>query len=84
MPQTSWHIVRCMTEPVAWFSARRYWRLDYVEYFCSCGEKNPDNCYGSSKTTCSKCHNIKTAETGKNNRLFAVECLGGKCAACVF
>jgi hypothetical protein len=52
------------------------------DYFCSCGENNPENFYGHSKQTCSKCHNLKTTETGKNNRLFAVKSLGGKCTSC--
>ena len=53
-----------------------------VEYSCDCGETNPENFYGHSKKTCSKCHNLKTGKTGKNNRLFAVNYLGGKCKAC--
>ena len=52
------------------------------EYSCDCGERNPENFYGHSKKTCSKCHNLRTGETGKNNRLFAVEKLGGKCMVC--
>ena len=54
------------------------------EYSCSCGETNPENFYGRSKKTCSKCHNLKTGKTGKNNRLFAVKTLGGKCMVCSY
>lgn len=52
------------------------------EYKCKCGETNPDKFYGKFKKTCSKCHNSKTMNVGKNNRLFAVEVLGGKCIEC--
>lgn len=52
------------------------------EYKCKCGEINPDKFYGHSKKTCSKCHNLRTMNVGKNNRLFAVEVLGGKCIEC--
>jgi hypothetical protein len=54
------------------------------QYICKCGETNPENFYGHSKKTCSKCHNLRTGETGKNNRLFAVEKLGGKCMVCSY
>ena len=53
-----------------------------TEYNCQCGEVNPEKFYGHSKKTCSKCHNLITTKTGKNNRLFAVEFLGGKCKVC--
>ncbi len=52
------------------------------EYICDCGEANPENFYGRMKKTCSKCHNLRTGKTGKNNRLFAVKTLGGKCMTC--
>jgi hypothetical protein len=52
------------------------------EYICKCGETNPENFYGHSKKTCSKCHNLITTKVGKNNRLFAIETLGGKCVEC--
>ena len=45
-------------------------------------EANPEKFYGHSKKTCSKCHNLRTTKVGKNNRLFAVEYLGGKCIEC--
>lgn len=54
------------------------------DYACSCGETNPENFYGRSKKTCSRCHNLRTGKTGKNNRLFAVETLGGKCLICKY
>jgi len=54
------------------------------EYLCECGETNPEKFYGHSKVNCSKCHNIKTTSTGKNNRLFAIDYLGGKCISCKF
>jgi Zn ribbon nucleic-acid-binding protein len=52
------------------------------EHKCKCGETNPDKFYGHSKKTCSKCHNLRTINVGKNNRIFAVEVLGGKCIEC--
>lgn len=54
------------------------------EFLCKCGETNPEKFYGHSKQTCSKCHNRKTSKLGRNNRLFAVEYLGGKCIECGF
>ena len=54
------------------------------EYFCDCGETDSSKFYGHSKKTCSKCHNLKTGKTGKNNRLFAVKTLGGKCMVCSY
>ena len=54
------------------------------DYNCKCGETNPEKFYGHSKQTCSKCHNLRTIKTGKNNRLFAVEFLGGKCRVCEY
>ena len=52
------------------------------DYFCDCGETDSSKFYGHSKKTCSKCHNLRTAETGKNNRAFAVNHLGSKCMVC--
>ncbi len=52
------------------------------EYSCDCGETNPKMFYGTSKQKCSKCHNMRTIESGKNNRLFAVNHLGGCCKSC--
>ncbi len=52
------------------------------DYQCQCGETNPEKFYGHSKSNCSKCHNLRTAKSGKNNRLFAVEFLGSKCKVC--
>lgn len=71
----------------------RYWLKKYnlktehkqfnqIDYNCKCGEKHPNKFYGHSKQTCSKCHNQKTTLTGKDNRLFAVNKLGGKCTIC--
>jgi hypothetical protein len=54
------------------------------EYLCHCGETNPDMFYGHSKVNCSKCHNLRTTSIGKNNRLFAIDYLGGKCLNCKF
>ena len=54
------------------------------EYLCKCGETNPEMFYGHMKQTCSKCHNMITITTGKNNRLFAVDYLGGKCFNCKY
>jgi hypothetical protein len=59
-------------------------QFNIAEYKCDCGETNPEKFYGHSKKNCSKCHNLKTTTTGKNNRLFAVEFLGGKCINCNF
>ena len=55
-----------------------------TEYNCKCGETNPENFYGHAKQTCSKCHNLITTTAGKNNRLFAIDYLGGKCKNCNF
>ena len=52
------------------------------EYSCKCGETDPKMFYGHMKQNCIKCHNIRTTINGKNNRLFAVEYLGGKCSNC--
>jgi len=57
-------------------------QFNQSEYLCKCGEANPEKFYGHSKKTCSKCHNLRTTKVGKNNRLFAVEYLGGKCIEC--
>ena len=54
-----------------------------TDYNCSkCGETNPEKFYGHAKQTCAKCHNKKNI--GRNNRLIAVELLGGKCLECGF
>ena len=55
-----------------------------ADYICGCGETNPEKFYGHSKKTCSKCHNLITTKSGKNNRLFAVEYLGAKCKVCSY
>jgi hypothetical protein len=57
-------------------------QFNLSEYKCDCGEANPEKFYGHSKKTCSKCHNLRTMKVGKNNRLFAVGVLGGKCIEC--
>ena len=53
-----------------------------VDFLCGCGENDPNKFYGHMKQTCTKCHNLKTIEFGKNNRLIAVDYLGGECKAC--
>jgi len=59
-------------------------QFNQSEYLCKCGETNPEKFYGHSKSNCSKCHNLTTTKAGKNNRLFAVEYLGGKCIECSY
>ena len=57
-------------------------QFEFKEYLCRCGETDPNMFYGHSKLNCIKCHNNRTISNGKNNRLFAVNYLGGKCSSC--
>ena len=59
-------------------------QFNTTEYLCKCGETNPEMFYGHMKQNCIKCHNKRTTLNGKNNRLFAVEYLGGKCVVCSY
>lgn len=49
---------------------------------CKCGETDPDKFYGNKTTTCGKCHNQIQIKKGQENKEFAVQYLGGKCAHC--
>jgi len=51
---------------------------------CACGETNPQKFYGHKKTVCGQCHNQYTIKKGKENRLYALAILGGKCIKCGF
>ena len=49
-----------------------------------CGETDPNKFYGNKRQICAKCHNQVQLKTGRENRQFAVDYLGGKCEQCSF
>lgn len=51
-------------------------------YNCVCGEKDPVKFYGKRKKVCGKCHNKDVLKRSRNNKVKAIEYLGGKCMDC--
>jgi len=49
---------------------------------CLCGETSPKNFYGTRKSECKVCENIKNIQKSKDNKLFGVTILGGECLHC--
>lgn len=49
-----------------------------------CGETNPQNFYGHSKSNCRLCRNQQTIQRGRERRQYGVDLLGGKCVVCGF
>ncbi len=44
-----------------------------------CGETDPKLFYGDDKEVCGECHLKRVNDTGRENRKYAIEQLGGKC-----
>lgn len=51
---------------------------------CSCGETDPNKFYGNKTTICGKCHCKNTLQKGRDNRVYILDKLGGKCVNCFF
>lgn len=48
----------------------------------SCKETDPTKFYGKKKKSCKTCHNDYVVRRARENKEYAVETLGGQCAAC--
>jgi predicted HNH restriction endonuclease len=49
---------------------------------CKCGKTDPNDFYGTSKSQCKTCFNLRQTERGRQNRIKAIDYLGGKCSEC--
>lgn len=56
-----------------------------IGHFCrKCEETDPTKFYGNDKMICSSCHTKRVNTTGRENREYAIEKLGGKCVNCSY